>query len=142
VKKIEERSSVGIVCFNKENPNMVLVVKHGQAASQPAGIYGLPSGHVEKGEELIEAAKRELEEETGLKALEMVPLDHDFGLTKLTIKTGTFLFYWDVFVCKDYTGQLRATGETEPEWVDINKVKDLWKLPNIMDAIEFAKKVL
>jgi len=129
--------TIGVVCFKEDK---VLLVKHGEAARQPKGIYGLPSGHVEENEELIEAAKREFNEETGLLAHVLTPLGHEFDPIQLTLKTGTFNFKWHVFICQKYSGELKANDETEPEWVEIEKVRKLWVLPNILKAIKVAKK--
>lgn len=42
----------------------VLLVERGKGA--PAGIWSLPGGHIEPGEKAIDAARREVREETGL----------------------------------------------------------------------------
>jgi ADP-ribose pyrophosphatase YjhB (NUDIX family) len=42
----------------------VLLVERGKGA--PAGIWSLPGGHIEPGERAMEAARREVLEETGL----------------------------------------------------------------------------
>lgn len=41
------------------------------------GHWDFPKGHVEGSERLIEAAKRETEEEAGIKDLEIIPLFHE-----------------------------------------------------------------
>ena len=139
VVKRDVKSAVGVVCFNKEDPNQVLLVKHGEDARQPKGIYGLPSGHVEPGEEPIKAAEREFREETGLDALDLTPLNYDFGLVEMKLKTGTFFYNWDVFICKRYKGELKGTSETEPEWVG-GEIENLWLLPNIIKAVNLARE--
>ncbi|MBI2443269.1 MAG: NUDIX domain-containing protein [Candidatus Levybacteria bacterium] len=48
--------------------NKVLLVRHGKAAMNLTGTYGLPAGGIEGGETEREAALRELFEETGLHA--------------------------------------------------------------------------
>ena len=49
--------------------NQLLLGKRKNMAGD--GTWGLPGGHVEYGESLVEAAERELEEETGLRAKEL-----------------------------------------------------------------------
>jgi len=48
-----------------EKDGMILLGKRKNAAGE--GLYGLPGGHVEPGETVIQTAIRELQEETGLK---------------------------------------------------------------------------
>jgi ADP-ribose pyrophosphatase len=57
---------VGVGCLVLDDLGRVLLVK--RAYPPGAGMWSVPGGHVELGEDLIEAATRELEEETGVKA--------------------------------------------------------------------------
>ena len=59
-EKYDEVSS-GIVLFRRESGDVLFLLLH-----YPAGHWDFPKGHVEKGENEIEAAKRELKEETGI----------------------------------------------------------------------------
>ncbi len=55
---ITERSA-GIIPFNTKTKRFLLL-------HYPAGHWGFPKGHIEEGETDIDAAKREMKEETGL----------------------------------------------------------------------------
>ncbi|GBF75520.1 RNA pyrophosphohydrolase [Paenibacillus sp. 598K] len=77
------------------------------------GMWGLPGGSMEPGEEMIEVAKRELLEEVGLEALTLELLD---------LFSGPELYYRypngdevynvvAVYLCKDYRGTLRGDGD-------------------------------
>jgi ADP-ribose pyrophosphatase YjhB (NUDIX family) len=55
------------------NNGRVLLVKRGKAPL--LGYWSLPGGHVEGGEKLAEAAVREVDEETGIQARNLRPVD-------------------------------------------------------------------
>ncbi len=55
---IHEKSA-GIIPFNKKTKKFLLL-------HYPLGHWGFPKGHIEKGETEIQAAKREMKEETGI----------------------------------------------------------------------------
>ena len=61
------RSGVGIVILNKENK--IFVAKR---IDNPKNFWQMPQGGVNKGEKLLSAALRELEEETGIKEVELI----------------------------------------------------------------------
>ena len=66
-KRLPLRNGVGIVVLNKKNK--VLVEKR---IDNPKNYWQMPQGGVDKGEDFIKAAYRELEEETNIKSVKLI----------------------------------------------------------------------
>ncbi len=64
---MEKEKSVGAIVFRKEGRKIYyLLLNYGK------GYWGFPKGRQEKGESDEETARREIEEETGIKSLEFI----------------------------------------------------------------------
>ncbi len=61
------RIGVGIILLNHENKVFV-----GKRIDNPKNFWQMPQGGVNQNENFLQAAKRELEEETGIKSVELV----------------------------------------------------------------------
>ena len=61
------RLGVGIVVLNKKNQVFV-----GKRIDNPGNSWQMPQGGVDKNENFLHAAKRELEEETGIKSVKLI----------------------------------------------------------------------
>jgi 8-oxo-dGTP diphosphatase len=84
-----------------------------------AGYWEFPGGKVEAGEEPAAAARRELEEETGLVARELVSLSifvHEY--TDRPIR-------FHVFIARDPEGQIRIDGAVEWAWKRLAELRGL-----------------
>ena len=66
-KNLPLRNGVGIVVLNKKNN--VFVAKR---IDNPKSFWQMPQGGVDQGEDLLQAAYRELEEETSIKNVELI----------------------------------------------------------------------
>ena len=66
-KQLPLRVGVGIVLLNHENNIFV-----GKRIDNPKDSWQMPQGGVNKNENFLKAAKRELEEETGIKSVELI----------------------------------------------------------------------
>jgi mutator protein MutT len=136
--------TIGILIF-RENFKEVLLVKNGKGSGHPAGIYGTPAGRIDQGETPVQSAVRELKEETGLETLEkdLVKLPYDFGVTEILRKKGTIFCTWEVFICKKFTGEIRAENpETAPEWAKVSDVPKLWLVGKTAIAVLEGVKFL
>lgn len=138
---ISRTPTVGIAVLRDSD---VLLVRHGEGAEHITGIVGTPGGRIDPGETAVVAAQRELEEETGLRAekedlIEIRKKYHaDFAR-----KDGSTLFvYHTVFACNKFTGELRATDETTPEWTPIENLSIMELMVNTEDMVKEAQKVL
>lgn len=127
--------TVGVLILESDR---VLLVKHGDGASHLTGVYGWPGGRINDGETPIQAAIRELEEETGLVTTEagLVPFGHELEPVSIQRKNGVGMFSAELFVCVSYAGRLRSTDETTPEWVDLEQIDRLKLLPNVKFVID------
>ena len=63
-KQLPLRIGVGIVLLNHENKVFV-----GKRIDNPKKSWQMPQGGVDQNENFLQAAKRELEEETGIKSV-------------------------------------------------------------------------
>lgn len=131
--------TVGVLIFRGSE---VLLVCHGKKAKQQTGVYGLPGGVVESGEIMMEAAVRELEEETGLKAKpeELLEIKKNWA-ARIQRKNETKTYSYKVFLCTGFSGDLQeAPDKTIPEWVPVSNLPQYNLLPNVADAVREGLK--
>ena len=65
--KLPLRIGVGIVLLNQENKVFV-----GKRIDNPENFWQMPQGGIDKNENFLQAAKRELEEETSIKSVKLI----------------------------------------------------------------------
>jgi 8-oxo-dGTP pyrophosphatase MutT (NUDIX family) len=124
--------------------NQLLTVKHTQNANHLTGTYGLPGGRVELNETLIDAAIRELEEETGFVAnkesMKELPKEYTAQIKR---KNGeTKLFSMKIFTCKEYSGHLKESEDTIPEWIPLSDIDKYTFVGNEKEAIKESLKYI
>lgn len=119
----------------ENDKNEILLVK-----SRDKGIYTIPGGQVEIGENLIDALIREIKEETGI----------DVEVNKLicvSSNTGTYQGYNGYgtvptkvmfgFTCRYLSGELSTSDETsETLWIPKDKVLDYIVVPNLVERFK------
>ena len=66
-KGLPLRIGVGIILLNQENNVFV-----GKRIDNPKNSWQMPQGGVDQNENFLQAAKRELEEETGIKSVKLI----------------------------------------------------------------------
>ncbi|MEN8698029.1 NUDIX hydrolase [Bacillus infantis] len=94
----------------------MLMIKESKNTAGPA--WNFPSGHVEPGEDLIAAARRETKEETGLD----VKIAESAGIFQFTSRTGhpIFLFH---FIADFAGGFIKLeNGITEYKWMTAQEI--------------------
>ncbi|MES2215728.1 MAG: NUDIX hydrolase [Patescibacteria group bacterium] len=117
----------------------VLLVRHGAKADHQINTYGLPAGKVQLGEIERDAALREFREETGLAAVaeDLLEIPKLYSAT-IQQKEITKLFSMKVYKILHFTGTLKNSDETTPEWAKIVDLPSLNLLPNVALAIRDA----
>lgn len=89
--------------------------------SQNGNSWSLPKGHIEKGEDVISAAKREIMEETGLTQLELVKDLGSYTRNRISLSGGD-----DLSEVKTIHMFLFKTNEEKLEPKDPNNPEAKW----------------
>ena len=135
------RLGVGIIVLNKENKVFV-----GKRKDNPTNKWQMPQGGVDRGENLINAMKRELKEETSIRSIEI--LKELEGWTEYELPDYLLGKIWRgkyrgqkqkwfivKFVGKDEEINLKTTHPEFIEWQWL----DIENLPSVI--VHFKKKV-
>lgn len=110
-----EEKSAGAVIFHERGARKYLLLKH------PAGHWGFPKGNIEEGEDEIQAAEREIREETGIEEFSFVggfreEISYFYRKGSKTVhKTVVY------FLARSKTDKVRLSGEHEDyAWLTYN----------------------
>lgn len=133
--------TVGVVIIYDKR---VLLVEHGEGAGHLTGSLGTPGGRIDKGESAIQAAVREVKEETGLTVnkedLTEIPYIYEADIPR---KNNEILYVsHTVFATDKFTGKLQKTDETTPQWIEIDRLNKFNLLVNTEDMIRRALDIL
>lgn len=110
-----------VITYIKDNDKLLLIEKK-QGLGK--GYYNAPGGHIESTETAIEAAIREVKEETGL---DIADLEYR-GKLHFNFKDGMREVGY-VFFTSSFTGELKECDEARPFWTDANNIpfENMWE---------------
>jgi 8-oxo-dGTP diphosphatase len=132
-----ERPVVGVGALVLEG-NKILLVKRGYPPSK--GRWSIPGGHVEIGETILEAARRELEEETGIigEPLGVVNVDDAITIDERGVRYHYVLI---TVLLKRVGGTLRPGGDAvDVGFFELEEAKKLNLTSSVRGLIEKIEK--
>ncbi|AYG00675.1 NUDIX hydrolase [Lactococcus allomyrinae] len=113
---------------------------------QDNGTWALHAGGIEVGEELEETARRELFEETGLKAETLELLGIYSGQDRfMTYPNGDQIYMPNVYyICRDFTGKLNPQPDEVQQlaWFSLDQLPENIHKPNQRVLQDFIRLVI
>ena len=111
--------------------NMVLLQKGSETKKIWAGYYNGLGGHIEKGEDLLSAAKRELKEEASVECKNL----HLCGTIAIDVEenNGILLF---VMSGTEVSGEVTSSDEGSLHWIRIDKLNEINVVEDIYEIVE------
>jgi 8-oxo-dGTP diphosphatase len=114
------------------NGEDVLLIQRSQSARLFPGMFNGVGGHVERGEDLLSAAQREVYEETGLDATDLT-LRCLLHVDEGPDRPGVLVF---VFVGHALSRDMIESSEGSLHWVPLESVGELNILPDVLQLLQ------
>ena len=132
-----EQNSAGFILFKDDGNRKYLLLKHG------IDYWNFPKGKLESGESDLEAAKRELKEETGINNIKIIDgFEDTFGYSFL-VKEGLIKKVVKMFLAKYLNGSINLSHEHEEyKWLAFKDALNILKFNNIRNSLKVADKYL
>tara|TARA_Y100000294_G_scaffold176772_1_gene200155 strand:+ start:3840 stop:4247 length:408 start_codon:yes stop_codon:yes gene_type:complete len=134
---MKKERSAGAIVFRKDKEIKYLLLHYEE------GHWDFPKGHIEENETAIEALKREVEEETGIKDIEILESFkehiHYFFRFKKELISKNVVFY----LAKTKTKQIKLSSEHIGfKWLPYDKAVEKSTFKNAKNILENANKFL
>jgi len=133
LKNREHQENIGCAVIVRNDQGQVLLGKRKNAYR--LGLYGLPGGRIDRDEKSFDAAKREMLEETGLKANSLKYV----GVVKEWQDSYNFIHF--IYLCTEWRGDLTLMEPEKCEsweWTNLNQLPKN-TLPGHLQGIELLK---
>ncbi len=134
---MEYQKSAGFIIYYQDKEPKFLLLKY-------PSYWGFVKGLIEKNENFEKAAKRELEEETGIKNIEIIPgFEHKqewfFRLNEKTVKKEAVFFL--ARITKEEADNVKISFEHEDfAWLSYEKALEKLKIKNNREMLEKANE--
>lgn len=117
--------------------NKIAVTKY-KKGNKKEGYYEIPGGKIEDGELAEQTVIREMKEETGLNII------NPKNKGNIIIEYPDRIIDFDVFIAKDYNGELQENEDNISEWIEINELLQKEKILSSIIVLErfFIKGLL
>ena len=124
-----------VLVFPFDLEGKVLLLKGASSKKIWADVWNGPGGHVERGETPVQAARRELREETGLEAGTWMQA------AEVVVDTGKEqgILFW-VFKAQHLSGDLVASDEGELAWLSIEEALELDLVEDLYTLLPLVAK--
>ncbi len=132
--------TIAVVCCHLDGEDQVILVQRGKEPN--AGWWGFPGGHVEMGETALQAAARELLEETGVIARPLEYLTNVDAISRNAAGTAQRQYLLTVVLCEYISGKPVPDDDAEQaEWVPIAEIetRGLQLLEQVADVARLAQ---
>jgi len=134
--------SAGFVIYRKENDKTLFLLLKYPSEDRETDYWGLPKGHIEEGEEVKEAALRELFEETSIEESEIKITPGFREVNKYYFKhEGETIFKIVIyFLAESKRETIKISQEhSDFRWVDFKEAMKLMPFENTRKIVKKAK---
>ncbi|MBY6056202.1 NUDIX hydrolase [Leisingera daeponensis] len=132
--------AIAVVCRHIGGQDQVILVQRGKEPN--AGWWGFPGGHVEMGETALQAAARELKEETGVTARPLEYLTNVDVISRDAAGAPRRQYLLTVVLCEHLSGEPAPDDDAEQaEWIPIAEIeaRGLQLLDQVSDVARLAQ---